>query len=84
MAAVAGRQTPALALTGVKKPGPGPHADAPDVTSGARRYTAAMKWQRHEDGTMLLAVVIICALAGQAGPGLAVPVVAVPDSGPGL
>ena len=51
---------------GVKKPGPGPHGDAPDVTSGARRYTAAMKWQRHEDGDIILAVVIICALAGLA------------------
>ena len=54
---------------GVKKPGPGPHADAPDVTSGARRHTAAMKWQRHEDGDIILAVVIICALAGLAWPG---------------
>ena len=51
---------------GVKKPGWRPHGDAPDVTSGARRYTAAMKWQRHEDGDIILAVVITCALAGLA------------------
>ena len=69
MAAVTGRQTPALALTGVKKPGWRPHGDAPDVTSGARRYTAAMKWQRHEDEDIILAVVIICTLAGLARPG---------------
>ena len=66
MAAVTGRQTPALLSPGVKKPGWRPHGDAPDVTSGARRYTAAMKWQRHEDGDIILAVVIICALAGLA------------------
>ena len=51
---------------GVKKPGWRPHGDAPDVTSGARRHTAAMKWQHHEDGDIILAVVIICALAGLA------------------
>ena len=66
MAVVTGRQTPALLSPGVKKPGWRPHGDAPDVTSGARRYTAAMKWQRHEDGDIILAVVNICALAGQA------------------
>ena len=51
---------------GVKKPGWRPHGDAPDVTSGARRHTAATKWQRHEDGDIIPAVVNICALAGLA------------------
>ena len=43
----------------------------PDVTSGARRYNAAMKWREHRHGDMLLAVGIVCALADMAWLGLA-------------
>ena len=45
---------------------PGRHLRGP-------RYTAAMKWQRHEDRDIILAVVIICTLAGLARPRLARP-----------
>ena len=68
MAALLDARRPPWLSPGVQKPGWRPHGDAPDVTSGARRYTAAMKWQRHEDGDIILAAVIICALAGLAGP----------------
>ena len=66
MAAVAGRQTPALALTGVKNRGRDLMETPRTSPPGVRRYTAAMKWQRHEDGDIILAVVNICALAGLA------------------
>ena len=66
MAALLDARRPPWLSPRVKKPAWRPHGDAPDVTSGARRHTAAMKWQRHEDGDIIPAVVNICALAGLA------------------
>ena len=61
MAAVAGRQTPALALTGSEETG---------VETSWRRPGRHLRGSparcRHEDGDIILAVVIICALAGLA------------------